>query len=64
MKHMLTPEQRYWTLNGNFEALSKILKALKNGDISDSIELKNYLVSNMKVINELMSKFEGPETLN
>lgn len=50
--------QRYWSLNGSFEALHLMMEAIKQGEVTGLVEMKEQIVHNMQMINKLMSELE------
>lgn len=55
----LTKEQQYWSLNGSFEALARMMSDLTTGKIKSPIDLHKILLSNMEQVNKQMNELES-----
>lgn len=55
----LTDEQRYWSLNGTFEALSIITQKLREGQFSSPKQLHNFLISQMEQVHQEMIDYNN-----
>lgn len=60
----LTDEQRYYSLNGTFEAYHVIIELIRKGELRSFKELHYFLLKNMELVSKEMCDYEDTLKIN